>query len=251
MSDGPPVLEIAGLEYAYPGGTSVLQDVDLAVGRGERVALLGANGAGKSTLLLHTNGLLQPTAGEVRVEGVAVEERSLRRVRARVGFVFQDPDDQLFLPTLIEDVAFGPLNAGLAPADAEAEARAQLRELGLEHAAERAAHHLSGGEKRLAALATALVSRPSLLVLDEPTTDLDARGRRRLVELLRSRPESLLIATHDLEAAGAVCDRAVVLDRGRVVAEGAIAELLGDSALLRGNGLVDPLTWTTGKSHIG
>lgn len=232
---------MAGIRYAYPGGGTVLRGVDLRVDVGERVAVLGANGAGKSTLLQHVNGLLLPTVGTVRVNGVPVVEPSLHRVRSQVGLVFQEPDDQLFLPSLLEDVAFGPLNRGSEPAEAERLAREHLRRLGLEHAADRAAHHLSGGEKRLAALATVLVSHPPLLVLDEPTADLDARGRRRVVELLAGRRETLLIATHDLEAAAALCPRAVVLDRGTVAADGPSEGVLEDRDLLATCGLFDPL----------
>lgn len=234
-------VEVDGLGYRYPGGDPVLNDVTFSVSIGDRLALLGANGAGKSTLLLHLNGLLLPDSGTVYVDGVRVSGPSLREVRRKVGFVFQDPDDQLFLPTLLEDVAFGPLNDGLDAAAAERAAREMLRTLGLEHAADRAAHHLSGGEKRLASLATVLVSRPGLLVLDEPTAGLDARGRRRVVELLRSRNETLIVATHDLEVAAALCGRALVLADGGVAAVGSVAEIMADTALLHYHGLIDPL----------
>jgi cobalt/nickel transport system ATP-binding protein len=239
VSARPPALDVADLHFAYPGTGEVLRGVTFRVQPGERVALLGANGTGKSTLLLHTNGLLLSARGTVSVDGIAVAEETARDVRRRVGFVFQEPDDQLFLPTLLEDVAFGPLNHGLPPAEAEAAARAQLAMLGLEDAAGRAAHHLSGGEKRLASLATVLVSRPMLLVLDEPTAGLDARARRRVVEILRARTETLVLATHDLDVAAATCQRAVVLAAGRVAADGPVREILRDEALLEANGLVD------------
>lgn len=229
------------LRFAYPGGDDSLRGISFTVGAGERVAILGANGAGKSTLLLHLNGLLLPDQGEVTVAGIPVEEATLRDVRRRVGMVFQDPDDQLFLPTLLEDVAFGPLNDGEPPDRAEAATREILRELGLDHAAGRAAHHLSGGEKRLASLATVLVARPEILVLDEPTAGLDARSRHRLVELLRRRSGTLIIATHDLEVAGALCHRALVLADGRLIASDDLAILLADSDLLRAHGLQQPL----------
>jgi cobalt/nickel transport system ATP-binding protein len=236
-----PVLDVADLRHGYAGTGDVLRGVTFRVMPGERVAVLGANGAGKSTLLLHVNGLLLPSGGAVSVEGIPVTEATRRQVRSRVGLVFQDPDDQLFLSTLLEDVAFGPLNAGEPAARAEEMARATLVELGLDGTADRAAHHLSGGEKRLAALATVLVSRPVLLVLDEPTGALDGRSRRRVVDILRARRETLLLATHDLEVAAATCRRAIVLAAGRVAADAPIPELLRDGALLQDHGLVEPL----------
>jgi cobalt/nickel transport system ATP-binding protein len=235
------LLEVRDLSYAYPGGEPVLRQVSFTVAEGDRLALLGPNGAGKSTLLQHLNGLLLPGSGEVRVGGLLVAEESLRAVRARVGFVFQNPDDQLFLPSVLEDVAFGPLNAGATKRAAHDQAHAVLAELGIERYADRAAHHLSGGEKRLAALATALVSRPALLVLDEPTGELDARARQRIVRLLQERTETLLLATHDLEAAGAVCGRAVVLSAGSVAYDGALDRLLADRGQLCELGLLATL----------
>jgi len=225
-------IEVRGLGYRYPDGVEGVRDVDFAVEAGERVAVLGPNGSGKSTLLLHLNGLLLPTVGRVTVDGVPVSEESAPAVRRKVGFVFQDPDDQLFLPTLLEDAAFGPLNAGLSPGEAASRAMAELRALGLEDQADRAAHHLSGGERRLAALATVLVSDPEILVLDEPTEALDARARRTVVEILRRRTETLVVATHDLGVAAALCGRALVLERGALVADLPSAELLSDPQLL-------------------
>ncbi len=242
-------LAVEALGYGYPGGKPVLRGVTFEVPAGERLALLGANGAGKSTLLLHLNGLLLPDAGTVTVGDTRVTPETLREVRRQVGLVFQDPDDQLFLPTLLEDVAFGPLNAGAAPGNAEDTARALLGRLGLAGAADRAAHHLSGGEKRLASLATALVMEPGLLVLDEPTAGLDARARRRVVELLRGRRETLVVATHDLEVARVLCDRALVLSGGRVAAHGATRSILEDEDLLLANGLVDPLGTSVGSTE--
>jgi cobalt/nickel transport system ATP-binding protein len=231
------LIGIEQLGFRYPDGTPALDAVSLAIDAGERVALLGPTGAGKSTLLQHLNALLTPVAGRVVVDGLVVGSDTAREVRRRVGLVFQDPDDQLFLPTLLEDVAFGPLNDGVPPAEAEARALRVLGELGLDGAHPRAAHHLSGGERRLAALATVLVSAPLVLLLDEPSGDLDARGRRRLVDLLRARHETLIVATHDLSFAGAVCDRAVVLTDGRVVWDGRFRELLVSPPLLERHGL--------------
>lgn len=238
-------LAVAGLGYRYPGGDRVLDDIDLSLPAGERLAVLGANGAGKSTLLLHLNGLLLPEAGTVTIGDIAVTPETLREVRRKVGFVFQHPDDQLFLPTLLEDVAFGPLNDGASADDAEHAAGAILAAFGLEHARGRAAHHLSGGEKRLASLATVLVMEPDILVLDEPTAGLDARSRRRVVDFLTGRSETLVVATHDLEVAAAVCRQAAVLADGRVAAVGPIQTVLGDAELLRAHGLVEPLDGTS------
>lgn len=231
------LVRIEQLGFRYPDGTPALEAISLTIEAGERVALLGPTGAGKSTLLQHLNALLSPDAGRVTVDGLIASTDTARDLRRRVGLVFQDPDDQLFLPTLLEDVAFGPLNDGVPPAEAQARALRVLGELGLDGAHARAAHHLSGGERRLAALATVLVSAPLVLALDEPSGDLDARGRRRLVDLLRARRETLIVATHDLEFALAVCPRAVVLAQGRVAWDGGTRELLASPELLELHGL--------------
>ena len=232
---------VRDLYFRYADGTAVLNGISFAVAAGERVAVLGANGAGKSTLLLHFNGLLSPDTGSITIGEATVNETNAAAIRRRVGLVFQDPDDQLFLPTLIEDIAFGPMNAGIPPETAGAMAAAELQRLGLAAMANKAAHHLSGGEKRLASLATVLVSEPDVLVLDEPTNSLDARGRRTIVDTLRARSETMILATHDLEVAKAVCSRAIVLCGGRVAADLPIAEALGDQELLVRYGLVFPL----------
>lgn len=235
------LLEVRALRYRYPDGTDALDEVSFTIAAGERVALLGAAGSGKSTLLQHLNGLLSPNEGAVRVDGTALDDTTVREVRRKVGLVFQDPNDQLFLPTVIEDVAFAPLNDGASPHAAEHQAADVLEELGLGGLGHRPAHHLSGGERRLAALATVLVSRPALLALDEPTGDLDASSRARLVRLLRRREETLLVATHDLPVAEALCGRAIVLRRGAVVYDGPLAPLLEDHETLEQYGLYAPL----------
>ena len=236
-----PLIEITDLAYSYPDGTPAIDGISMSVQRGDRVAILGPIGAGKSTLLLHLNGLLLPQTGSVIVDGMKVAEENVREVRRRVGLVFQDPDDQLFLPTLLEDVAFGPLNEGKTSDEAVAGAHRVLADLGLAGSEGRAAHHLSGGQKRLAALATVLVSRPLVLVLDEPTGNLDAEGRAKLVHLLRERDETLIVATHDLEVARATCSRCVVMDRGKIVTHGDSARLLDDASFLRQHRLTVPL----------
>ncbi len=228
-----PALAVAGLEFAYPDGHQALTGVDLHVHAGERVALLGPNGAGKTTLALHFNGILEAHAGEVHVAGVAVVPDHYAEVRRRVGLVFQDADDQLFMPTVREDVAFGPANLGLAGAELTARTDEALAAVDATELAGRAPHHLSGGERRRAALATVLAMRPDLLVLDEPTAGLDPAGRREVIGLLQSLPITQLVITHDLPLALELCPRAVIMDGGRVAADGSTAELLGDDALLR------------------
>jgi len=235
-----PVLDIRRLTFRYPDGTTALDGIDLRVDEGESVALLGPNGAGKSTLLLHLNGVLRPAEGSVAVEGVEIADETVRAVRARVGMVFQDPDDQLFMTTVYDDVAFGPLNMGLAGADVDARVHEALHAVGLADAASRPARHLSFGQRKRAALATVLSMRPPLLVLDEPTSNLDPRARREMIGLLRSLGATKVLATHDMSLAATLCDRAVVLDGGRIVADGPTAAIMGDAALLEAHGLESP-----------
>ncbi|MDG4767484.1 ABC transporter ATP-binding protein [Solwaraspora sp. WMMD406] len=230
----PPSLEVRGLHFAYPDGHQALCGVDLTVPRGGRVALLGPNGAGKTTLVLHLNGVLGGGAGQVSVAGLTVDERraTLAEVRRRVGIVFQDPDDQLFLPTVAEDVAFGPANLGLRGAELAARVDEALSAVGMTAHRDRTPLHLSFGQRRRVAVATVLAMRPEILVLDEPSSNLDPAARRELAEILRGLPVTILMVTHDLPYAMELCDRAVVLDAGRVVADGPTARLLTDSELL-------------------
>jgi len=236
----PPVVEVRDLSYAYPDGTKALQGISLAVGPGEAVALVGANGAGKSTLLLHLNGYLMPAAGAVLIGGTPLTRETAAAVRRAVGMVFQDPDDQLFMPTVAEDVAFGPLNAGLTPDEVERRVTKALERVGKSHLRERPPYKLSAGEKRAVAIATVLAMAPDVLVMDEPSSNLDPRGRRRLIEQLRSFGHTRIIATHDLELVVEVCSRVIVLDGGRLVAEGPATVLLNDEALMLAHGLERP-----------
>jgi energy-coupling factor transporter ATP-binding protein EcfA2 len=233
-------LEIVGLRYRYPGGVEALRGVDLAVAPGECVGLVGPNGAGKTTLVLTLAGFCRPDAGQVRVQGIALEPCALARVRAQVGFVFQNLDDQLFMPSVLEDVEFGPLKAGVPPATAHAQAHAILDEMGLGDLAGRFPGHLSAGQKRLATLAAVLVLQPALLVLDEPTSFLDPAARRRFMAHLAALPQARLLVTHDLEMVLELCTRVVLLADGQVVATGAPAALLAQEALLAAHHLEVP-----------
>jgi cobalt/nickel transport system ATP-binding protein len=232
VSTPPPSLQVQDLAFAYPDGHQALFGVDLRIEAGERVALLGPNGAGKTTLVLHLNGILQPGRGRVTVAGLPVEKRSLQEVRRRVGIVFQDPDDQLFMPTVGEDVAFGPRNLGLPEPEVAARVARALEQVGMSGYADRPPHHLSFGQRRRVAVATVLSMHPEILVLDEPSSNLDPAGRRELAEVLEALPVTLLMVTHDLPYALQLCPRSVVLDGGTVVADGSTRELLADEVLL-------------------
>jgi cobalt/nickel transport system ATP-binding protein len=220
-----------GLSFGYAAGPDVLDRLDLDVAHGERVAVLGPNGAGKTTLMLHLNGLLRGE-GELEVAGLAVRPDTLPELRARVGLVFQDPDDQLFMTTVAEDVGFGPGNLGLSRAEVAARTSAALAAVRMEAAAPRSPHQLSTGERRRVAIAGVLAMEPELLVLDEPSANLDPRARRELLDVLASLDRTLLVVTHDLPFAAELCERAVILSGGRLVADGPCAELLADAELL-------------------
>ena len=234
-------VEIERLGFRYPGApTAVLDDLSLTVEAGERVAVLGPNGSGKTTLMLHLNGLLETQAGAVTIGDLPVAASNLGEVRRRVGLVFQDPDDQLFMQTVREDVAFGPANLGVTGVERDELVAASLTAVGAADLAHRAPHHLSQGEKRRVAIATVLAMRPHLLVLDEPTSGLDPVGCRELAELLDGLAPTQLIVTHDLPFALATCPRAVILDGGRIVADRPTSELLADGDLLAAHRLALP-----------
>jgi cobalt transport protein ATP-binding subunit len=236
----PPSLLVEDLAFAYPDGHQALYGVDLRIEPGERVALLGPNGAGKTTLVLHLNGILRAGRGRVSVAGLPVDKRSLQEVRRRVGIVFQDPDDQLFMPTVGEDVAFGPRNLGLPEDEVTRRVAGALEQVGMSGYADRPPHHLSFGQRRRVAVATVLSMHPDILVLDEPSSNLDPAGRRELAEVLQALPVTLLMVTHDLPYALQLCPRSVVLDDGVVVADGPTRELLGDTELLAAHRLELP-----------
>ena len=225
-------VEVTGVRFRYPDGRQALDGVDLRVARGERVAVLGPNGSGKTTLVLHLNGILRPQEGSVVVRGIEVSAATLRQVRRLVGIVFQDPDDQLFMPTVAADVGFGPANLGVEGEELDRVVASALAAVGLLDAADRAPHHLSFGQRRRACLATVLSMEPELLVLDEPTSNLDPVARRELADLVRSLDRTTIVVTHDLLHALDVCERSVILDGGRVVADGPTVELLADGELL-------------------
>ncbi len=243
----PPSLEVRGLAYAYPDGSQALFGVDLVVARGERVAVLGPNGAGKTTLVLHLNGILSGGLGSVTVAGVPVGRGTVQEIRRRVGIVFQDPDDQLFMPTVRDDVAFGPANLGLRGDELEARVQQALAQVGMEGSADRPPHHLSFGQRRRVAVATVLAMQPEILVLDEPSSNLDPAGRRELADVLRSLDITMLMVTHDLPYALELCPRAVVLDRGVVVADGGTQALLCDEDLMRAHRLELPFGFDPGR----
>lgn len=243
MTTLSPAIELRSLHYRYHDGTEALRGVSFAIAAGECVGLLGPNGSGKSTLLLHLNGILpdDPGAdGAVRINGEAIARANLEAIRRQVGVVFQDPDDQLFCPTVNEDVAFGPQQLGLSAAEVDRRVTRALAQVGLPDFGHRATHHLSHGEKRRVCLAGVLACEPSILVFDEPTSDLDPRGRREFKALMRTLPGTKLIATHDLEMVVELCPRSIVLDGGNVVADGKTHELLSNELLMLAHGLEKP-----------
>jgi cobalt/nickel transport system ATP-binding protein len=231
------LVEIKNLSWTWPDGHRALDRVSLRITHGESVALLGENGAGKSTLLLHLPGILLPQSGSIVIGETPVSRRTLPSIRRSVGFIFQDPDDQLFMPTILEDAAFGPLNTGLERTDALRKAREALVKVGCGRIMDKAPWRLSAGEKRRAAIAAVLSMSPDILVMDEPSSGLDPAGRRLLIGLLKEFEHTRIIATHDLSLAEEVCPRAVVLHAGRIAADGPIRKILRDKALLRRSGL--------------
>jgi cobalt/nickel transport system ATP-binding protein len=242
-SPAPASVLVRGLAFSYPDGQQALYGVDLRIERGERVALLGPNGAGKTTLVMHLNGILSGGVGEIRVAGLSVDPRDragLAQVRRRVGIVFQDPDDQLFMPTVAQDVAFGPANMGLRGPELAQRVTQALAAVGMSEYADRPPHHLSFGQRRRVAVATVLAMHPEILVLDEPSSNLDPASRAELAEILSGLDVTILMVTHDLLYALQLCPRSVVMSAGRIVADGATRELLSDTAFMAEHRLALP-----------
>ncbi len=235
-------IEIKNLSYAYPDNTEALQEINLEVEEGESIAIVGPNGAGKSTLLLHLNGILEnlSASGEIKIFGLPTTRKNLREIRRRVGVVFQDPDDQLFSPTVFEDVAFGPLNMELSPDEIRERVKKALSAVEMLGFEDKMAHHLSFGQKKRVAIASVLSMEPDILALDEPWSSLDARGRRKLLDILKNLPLTKLVVTHDLVSTVELCERMVVMDKGKIVADGPLLEILSDKKLLEEHGLELP-----------
>ncbi len=236
------IIEANELEYAYPDGTQALRGVSFRITHGESVGIVGANGAGKSTLLMLIAGCLVPSGGNLRTGDFPVSKETLARIRRTVGVVFQDPDDQLFMPTVGEDVAFGPTNMELSATEVERRTTAALESVGASRLRDRPPYRLSGGEKRRAAIACVLAMSPDILALDEPTSGLDPSARRSLIFLLRGFAHTKLIATHDLDLVLDACDRVMVLCEGRIAADGPARSVLADGPALAKWGLEAPLS---------
>jgi cobalt/nickel transport system ATP-binding protein len=226
------IVAVKGLRHIYPDGTVALRDVSFTIHHGESVAVIGANGAGKSTLLLHLNGYLTPTAGEIRIGDFPITPKNLPEVRRTVGMIFQDADDQLFMPTVFDDVAFGPFNLGLSADDVRQRVSDVLEQVGAGHLRDKPPYHLSGGEKKRVAIATVLAMSPDILVMDEPTSGLDPYARRQLLGLLKDFRHTRIFTSHDLDMVLELCERTIVLHQGAVRADGPTREIFSDDALL-------------------
>jgi cobalt/nickel transport system ATP-binding protein len=242
-----PSLQISNLAFAYPDGNQALYGVNLTINKGERVALLGPNGAGKTTLVMHMNGIHPTMQGEVRIAGELVDAKNkatLKKIRSKVGIVFQDPDDQLFMPTVGEDVAFGPFNMGLRGDELSAVVDEALTQVGMLEFRDRPPHHLSFGQRRRVAVATVLAMKPEILVMDEPSSNLDPASRRELAEIVRSLDVTIVMVTHDLPYALELCERSVILSGGIIVADAPTREILTNVSLLASHRLELPVGFT-------
>jgi cobalt/nickel transport system ATP-binding protein len=235
------LVEAKDLTYIYPDGTKALQEIDFRITHGEAVGIVGANGAGKSTLLMHLTGILLPGSGMVRVGDYPLTSKTITQIRRSVGFIFQNPDDQLFMPSVYDDVAFGPLNQGLPIEEVEQRVIEALQTVGAVHLKDRPPYKLSGGEKRAVAIATVLAMSPDILVMDEPTAALDPMARRNLIHLLAGFKHTKIIASHDLDLILDLCERTIVLSEGRIIADGPTREIFNDEKILAQGHLEKPL----------
>ncbi len=236
MDQGEKIIEVVGLTYVYPDGAPALKNISFVVYAGESVGIIGPNGAGKSTLLLHLNGLLRGK-GKIFVAGEEINQKNLRKIRSKIGLVFEDPRDQLFMPTVFDDLAFGLINQGKKEEEIERKIQKVLSELKLEGCEARPARRLSAGERKKASLATVLVMEPEILLLDEPTANLDPGGRKSFINILKNLSLTKVIATHDLDLVRQVCSRVILLDKGIIVAQGGAADILNNTSLLQAHSL--------------
>ena len=242
-------LKINNLSYTYPDGHKALKGIDFSINQGESIAILGPNGAGKTTLILHLNGILGELEGEIKVDGLEYSSENIGKIRKTVGVVFQDPDDQLFMPTVIEDVMFGPKNFGYSNEESETNAVEALKMVGMENFQDRAPHHLSFGQKRKVAIATVLASKPKLLVLDEPASNLDPASRRDLIDILIKLDISIILVTHDLPMALEICERSLVLNEGIIKEDSLTKDILQNKQLMKENRLELPYGFAL--HHLG
>ena len=242
-------LNITNLSYSYPDGHEALKDIGFSIQKRESIAILGPNGAGKTTLILHLNGILGNLSGKIEVDGLKYTTENIAKIRKTVGVVFQDPDDQLFMPTVIEDVMFGPKNFGYSNEDAEKNAVEALRMVGMDDFQDRAPHHLSFGQKRKVAIATVLASKPKLLVLDEPASNLDPASRRDLIEILKNLNISIILVTHDLPMALEICERSLILNEGEIKEDSQTKTILKNEEVMKENRLELPFGFAL--HHLG
>lgn len=236
------IIELKDVFYSYPDGTRALNGISFRIVHGESVGIVGANGAGKSTLLMQMNGTLLPEKGSVKIGETTLSKRTVKEIRKRIGFVFQDPDDQIFMPTVFEDVAFGPLHLGWTLENVEQSALKALEQVNCLHLKDRPPHRLSLGQKRSISIASVISMDPDMLIMDEPSSNLDPRSRRQLIQLLKKFDHSKIIASHDLDMVLQLCDRTIILSEGKAVADGKTLELFSDKTLLEENGLEKPLS---------
>ncbi len=233
-------ISVRKLNYTYPDGTSALKNVSFDIFVGESVGLVGPNGAGKSTLLLHLNGIIKNQSGHINIAGMALNKKNIREVRHKVGMVFQDPEDQLFMSTVFDDVAFGPINMGFTEEHVHERVKLALKKVSLEGYEDRCPHHLSMGEKKKVSIATVLSMRPEILLIDEPTANLDPRARRKMIDMLANFRSTKIIASHDIEMLLEICDRCILLDHSTIAANGKVEDILTNANLLREHGLDVP-----------